>query len=271
MIAGHFPSRILHLALVLLPLAIPALAKDAPLQTIDWPATGTPAVRFTFDRFKQLQGMGNMHAFVMDTTAQNLSTRLIQSERFSIYLFDKNKVRIGEDVIALRNLGAGETVKFETTVTTSGVPASVSLENIAEAAKAISLTVNSTPQGATLQLDGTEQGTTPRIIKVGVGKHTLTFSKEGFIAGNFPLEITPDDVSGGTVSYELGAAAFDSIELRDGSVLNGDLISISGMDVEIRVGGIIQHLDRNKIKRVMLTQRDVPAPTPPPAASANPR
>ncbi len=41
----------------------------------------------------------------------------------------------------------------------------------------------------------------------------------------------------------------DSIELRDGSLLTGDLVSISGMDVEIRVGGIIQHLDRNKIKR----------------------
>jgi hypothetical protein len=271
MTTALFPSRILRPAIVLLLLTIPALAKDAPLQVIDWPATGTPAVRFTFDKFKQLQGMGNMHAYVMDTTAQNLSPKLIPNARFSVYLFDKNKVRIGEDVIALKNLGAGETVKFETTVTTSGAPVSVTLENMTEAVKAVSLTVNSTPQGATLQLDGTEQGTTPRIIKVGAGKHTLTFAKEGFIAGNFPLEITADDVSGGTVSYELGAAAFDSIELRDGSVLNGDLISIAGMDVEIRVGGAIQHLDRNKIKRVMLTQRDVPAPTPPPAASTDPR
>ena len=215
--------------------------------------------------------MGNMHAFVMDTTAQNLSPRLIPSAEFSVHLFDVNKVQIGKDIIALRNLGPGETEKFETTVTTSGVPASVSIENIAEAAKAVSLTVNSTPQGAALQLDGTDQGTTPRVIKLGVGKHTLSFSKEGFIAGDFPLEIKADDVSGGTVSYSLGAVVFDSIELRDGSVLNGDLISISGMDVEIRVGGVIQHLDRNKIKRVTLTQRDVPAPTPPPQASTNPR
>jgi hypothetical protein len=69
------------------------------------------------------------------------------------------------------------------------------------------------------------------------------------------------------LSYELGAAAYDSIELRDGSVLNGDLVSISGMDVEIRVGGLIQHMDRNKIKRVMLTQRDPPSPTPLPPAT----
>jgi hypothetical protein len=108
------------------------------------------------------------------------------------------------------------------------------------------------------------------MIYVGAGKHTLAFSKEGFTAGNFPLEISRDDVSGGTVSYELGASAFDSIELRDGSVLNGDLVSISGMDVEIRVGGSIQHIDRNKIKRVMLTQREAPAANLPPTTAPNP-
>ena len=52
----------------------PALAKDTPLQTIDWPATGTPVVRFTFGKFKSLPGMGSLHGYVMDTTAQNLST-----------------------------------------------------------------------------------------------------------------------------------------------------------------------------------------------------
>jgi PEGA domain len=128
--------------------------------------------------------------------------------------------------------------------------------------------VNSIPQGAVVKLDQIEAGTTPRIIEVAVGKHTLTFSKEGFTAGAYPLEISPQDVSGGSVTYELGASAFDSIELRDGSVLNGDLVSISGMDVEIRVGGTIQHIDRNKIKRAMFVQRgtvlpNLPAATPP--------
>jgi len=266
MIRALLPSRIPRLALVLLLLTVPALAKDAPLQVIDWPATGETAVRFTFGKFKALPGMGNMHGYVMDIAAENRSPRLIPAARFSLYLFDKDKVRVGEDVIALSNVGAGETVKFETTVTTSGPPVAVSLQYISETAKIVSFTVNSTPQGATLKLDGTEAGTTPRIIRVGIGKHVLTFSKEGFVTGTFPLETTADDVSGGTVSYELGTAAYDSIELRDGSVLNGDLVSVSGMDVEIRVGGVIQHLDRNKIKRVMLTQRNPPDPTPPPAA-----
>jgi hypothetical protein len=254
--------------LALLPLA--AQAKDTVLQTIDWPATGTPVIRFTFSKFKELTGGGRLRGFVMDTKAENLSPRAIANARFSVYLFDKNKVRIGEDMIALTNVGAGEIVKFETSVAASGTPVSVSVQDMAQSPRAISMTVNSTPQGAMLKLDGTEVGVTPRIINVNVGRHTLSFSKEGFTAGNFPLEISAADVSGGTVSYELGASAFDSIELRDGSVLNGDLVSISGMDAEIRVGGSIQHVDRNKIKRVMLTQRDAPTPNLPPAVQSQP-
>jgi hypothetical protein len=259
--------RFFRLILALVVLTLSALAKDAPLQVIDWPATGTPEVRFTFGKFKALPGMSNLHGYVMDTAAENLSTRLIPSERFSIYLFDKNKARIGEDTIALSNVGPGETVKFQTTVMASGTPVSVSIQETGQIPKSISLTVNSVPQGAMLKVDGTEAGTTPRMITVGAGRHTLNFSKEGFVAGNFPLEISRDDVSGGTVSYELGASAFDSIELRDGSVLNGDLVSIAGMDVEIRVGGVLQHIDRNKVKRVMLVQREAPAPNLPPVAA----
>ena len=261
-------SRRLGVLLMFLLLTFQALAKDTPLQTIDWPATGDPVLRFTFGKFKALPGMGSLHGYVMDTTAQNLSPRLIPAARFSIYLFDKNKVRVGEDVISVSNLGPGETVKFETTINASGLPVSITLNEIVQTAKVISITINSTPQGAMLKVDGVESGATPRMIRVGAGRHMLTFTKEGFTAGNFPLEISRDDVSGGSVTYELGAAAFDSIELRDGSVLNGDLVSISGMDVEVRVGGNLQHIDRNKIKRVMLVQRDAPkADLPPPAAN----
>jgi hypothetical protein len=55
--------------------------------------------------------------------------------------------------------------------------------------------------------------------------------------------------------------------LRDGSVLNGDLVSVSGMDVEIRVGGNLQHIDRNRIKRIMLVQRDEPRQDLPPPST----
>ena len=66
----------------------------------------------------------------------------------------------------------------------------------------------------------------------------------------------PRDASGGSVSYELGTSSHDTIELRDGSVLSGDLLSVDAKQVEIRIGGNIQTFDRNQINRILLTQRD---------------
>lgn len=248
-------------------LALPVFAKQRPLQVVDWPSSGTPVLRFTFGRFKSLPGMGSLHGYVMDTTAQNLSNRVIASERFSVYLFDKKHERVGQDVIGVSNVGPGETVKFETTVTASDEPVSLALEEIVPPTHAITLTINSTPQGALLDVDGKQEGTTPRIISVGPGHHTLSFSKEGFNRGVFPLDIGRNDVSGGTINFDLGAASYDTIELRDGTTLNGDLVSISGMDVEIRIGGVIQHLNRNSVKRILLVQREQPQSTPLPAPS----
>jgi hypothetical protein len=116
--------------------------------------------------------------------------------------------------------------------------------------------VNSVPQGATVRVDGTEAGVTPKIIQVPPGKHVLEFSKEGFNTGHFPLEITPDDASGGSVSYELGSTAHDTIELRDGSVLNADVESVSATEVLIRIGGNVQRFNRNQVKRIGLVPRE---------------
>ena len=77
----------------------------------------------------------------------------------------------------------------------------------------------------------------------------LDFNKSGFSPGKFPFEIAPDDASGGSVSFELGTSAHDTVELRDGSILSGDLVSISGMDVVVKVGGNNQSLSRNQVKR----------------------
>lgn len=92
-----------------------------------------------------------------------------------------------------------------------------------------------------------------------MGKHILEFSKEGFNPGRFPFETGVDDASGGSVSFELGTLAHDTIELRDGSVLTGDLVSVSGMEIVIKVGGSEQHLNRNQIKRILLVEREAPA------------
>lgn len=238
-------------------------AKDPPPQIIVWPDHGSPVMRFTFGKFKEVGSVGNERTFMTETTAENLWSKTIPNATFTLYLYDRNKVRIGEATVNVSNVGPGETVKFQTTIASSGPPVSLSLAarsvpkelGPAAPARTVSITINTVPQGATAKLDGAEIGTTPKMAQVPVGKHTLEFTKEGFNPGKFPFEIGPDDVSGGSVSFELGTSAHDTIELRDGSVMSGDLVSVSGMEIIIHMGGSDQKLDRNQVKRILFVQR----------------
>ncbi len=243
-----------------------ASAKEQPAQTVTWPESGTPILRFTFTKFREVSAFRNERTYVTDTTVENLWTKAIPEAAFSLYLYDKNHTRIGDGYISLSNVGRGQLVKFQTTVNASGAPVSVSLNarslpqelGALAPARRISMTINSVPQGAALKVDGVDSGTTPKIAQLTLGKHILQFSKDGFNPGTFPLEIGFDDASGGSVSYELGTSAHDTIELRDGTVLSGDLLSIDTNEVTVRVGGSPQHFDRNQVKRILLVERDRP-------------
>ncbi|HTR22699.1 MAG TPA: PEGA domain-containing protein [Terriglobales bacterium] len=252
------------LLFLLLTAAASMSAKDIPSQVITWPQTGSPIVRISLGKAKELSSISSQRNYVIETTAENLWDKKIPRMGFNLYIYDKNKVRIGDAWITLENVTPGQTVKFETTIHTVGVPVSfelipnslpAELQPLAPPRK-ITITVNSVPQGANLSVDGEPAGTTPKLVQLAVGKHSLEFTKEGFNHGKFPVEIGPDDASGGSVSYELGSAAHDTIELRDGSVTSGDLVSVSGMQVQIRIGGNTQTFDRNQIKRISLTERD---------------
>jgi hypothetical protein len=207
------------------------------------------------------------HSYSMDVTAENLWGKAIKNATFEVYFFDKSNIRISTGNIYLNNVAVGETVKFPMMFTASGLPASMKLapdvlpEELgpAKPPRTISLTVNSVPQGAALKVDGNESGTTPQLIQVGTGKHELEFAKEGFNPGHFTINIGPNDASGGSVSYELGTAAHDTIELRDGSVLTGDLQTVTATEVKVTVGGTTQTLDRNKVRRILLIERNGPA------------
>lgn len=248
-----------------------AYAKDPPAQVITWPENGTPVFRFTFGKFKEVGSLGSERSYVTETTAENLWSKPIGNANFALYLYDKNKVRIAEATMNVSNVAPGETVKFQTTIASSGPPASLSVvarylpKELAPLAppRTVSITVNTIPQGATAKVDGVEVGTTPKIVQVAVGKHLLEFTREGFNPGRFPFEIGPDDASGGSVSFELGTSAHDTIELRDGSVLTGDVVSVSGMEIVIKIGGSDQRLNRNQVKRILFVERE-------PIAAANP-
>jgi hypothetical protein len=92
-------------------------AKDVPFQTLDWPDSGSPVLRFTFSKFKLLMnGEGKEHTYLTDATAENLATKNLENVSLSLYVFDKVHARIGDGQINLSNVGPGETVKFEITL-----------------------------------------------------------------------------------------------------------------------------------------------------------
>src|SRR5579872_2126409 len=154
--------RVLSAGLLCLLCALHMRAKDLPSQVVLWPESGTPVLRFSFGKFKEIGSMGNQRTYVTDTTAENLWSKAISNASFSLYLFDKNKARIGEGFVTLNSVGAGQTVKFQTTIGASGAPVSVSLVaqylppelKPAQPPRTVSVTVNSVPQGALLRIDG---------------------------------------------------------------------------------------------------------------------
>lgn len=260
-----FGNRIVYSLLLAIAVSF-CQAKEPPAQEIVWPASGTPVLRFSFGKFKQMGSLGKQHAYQIDTTAENVWNKRISKADFLFYVFDKDKARIGEGYISVSNINPGEVVKFQTAVDTTGTPLSVSLVPRSLPPelgsylppKTISMTVNSVPQGADIKIDGQPAGITPKVVQVAPGKHLLEFSKEGFNVGKFPLEVGPEDASGGSVSYELGTSAHDTVELRDGTLLNGDLESVTATEVVVRVGGSLQHLNRNQVKRIGLVEREMP-------------
>src|SRR5438034_153145 len=95
------PRLLFVTALLGLIMPVTSLAKDQPGQVVMWPDSGTPVLRFTFGRFKEIGGVASQHTYVSDTTAENLWGKNISDATFSLYLFDKNKTRVGEGYITL--------------------------------------------------------------------------------------------------------------------------------------------------------------------------
>ena len=85
------------------------------------------------------------------------------------------------------------------------------------------------------------------------------------------MDVTPDELPGGSITVELGGLSRDTVELRDGSVVLGDVVSLSMTQVVVRADGKDQTYDRNHIKKIMLVEREVtlqpsvtqPVPTQP--------
>jgi hypothetical protein len=241
-----------------------AFGKDA-LPPVSWPAD-KPLMRFVVSKVNHIGSYQGEQTYILDLGITNVSGKPIPQATFTFYLFNKQKVRVGQGYIDLVNVSPNETVKMQVNAQALGAPATFTVipqrlpAELAGAVppKVIAVTVYSVPSGAKLSVDGKAIGTTPIVSQMVPGSHTLTFTKEGYTPGTFPMVVAPDQMSGGSVSFELGSAAHDTIELRDGTVVNGDLQSIDATQVVVTVGGAPQKFDRNQVKRVLLIERDQP-------------
>src|SRR4029077_17381289 len=92
-------------------------------------------------------------------------------------------------------------------------------------------------------------------VRVTIGSHTLAFSKEGYASGSTPVDIKPDEAPGGSITFELGGLSHDNIELRGGTVLQGDVLSMNMTSVVVRVDGREQTYDRNLVQKIILVER----------------
>ena len=119
--------RVVFLFVVITVLASQLFAKDQAPQVITWPATGTPILRFSFAKFKEISSLGNHRSYMVDTVANNLWDKKTSHIGFAVYFYDKDKVRIGDGWITLQDVAPGQTVKFETTFSASGTPVSLEL------------------------------------------------------------------------------------------------------------------------------------------------
>jgi len=234
-------------------------AKDAPI-TLLWPQD-KPAIKLTFGKFQQIAVLAGQSTFVCDVVVENLTDKPVPHASFTVYGNDKNNVRIGEGLLLVSDLNPQQQVKVRLQFTSVGVPSSLSLsakkDMLSAGAKTIPLRVLSVPPGAKLKVDGQDAGVTPVMVKLTIGSHSLDLTKEGYAPGSTPFEVTPDELPGGSITVELGGLSRDTVELRDGTVLLGEVLSMSLTAVVVSIDGKEQALERNQVKKMILIERQV--------------
>ena len=237
-----------------------AFAKKPDLVMM-WPPE-SPTLKLTFGTFHEVGSYLGKLSLVSDVTVQNLTAKSMPRAAFNVSLLDRNNVRLGNGLLIIEDLNPGQSAKVQFQCNSVGQPAMLNLAannsgGVPTSTKAIPITIISVPPGATLKVDNQTMSMTPVTVRMMGGTHNLELHKEGYADAKTPLDVNPDEAPGGSITITLGGIASDVIELRDGSILNGDVLSMSLESVVINVQGNQQTFDRNKIKKMFLVERTV--------------
>ena len=260
--------RHLAIALCLTSSASFALAKDkkssdkAQPMVLLWPDQGSPTLKLSFDPFTKLAAYNGQLSLQSKVLIENMSGKRIPQASLTVYMMDKAGVRVGNGTLSMSDLDPGQQVRLSFQVFSVGIPVSLKLvahddpSGIPTSLKTIPLKIVSVPPAAALKVDGHDVGITPITVPLTIGNHILSFSKEGYAAGSTPVDIKSDEAPGGSITFELGGISQDNVELRDGTILKGDVLSVNMTSVQLRVDGKDQTYDRNQVRKIMLVQRE---------------
>ena len=176
--------------------------RPGPSVVMLWPNAEKPTLKLTFGKFQQVGAYAGQISLMSQVMVENVSGKPIARASFTVYLLDKGKVRIGDGVLNVSDLGVGQQAKIAFQFRSIGVPVSLNLrarndaEGVPTSMRTVSLKVISIPSGANLKVDDHDEGVTPRTVDFTVGTHTLEFRKEGYATGSTPVEITQDELPG---------------------------------------------------------------------------
>lgn len=253
-------ARACLLSLFVILLSAHLLAKDEPAMVLLWPSQDNPTLKLTFGRFRNLGGFEGKMSLITDVIVENLSSKVIPQASFSVSLLDKDRIRIGNGLLVVNDLNPGESAKVQFQCESVGPPATLSIGaknsgGVPTSFKTIPLQVISIPPGASLKVDGKDAGLTPTTLNLTVGNHNLELQKDGYALTTTPVDIAADDAPNGSVKITLGGLSNDIVQLRDGSSLNGDVMSMSLDSIVLRVDGKDRAIDRNQVSKIFLVER----------------
>lgn len=240
--------------LVLLAGAVCVLAADTVLT---WPPEGQASLKFTIGKLRQVNSYSGQTDYVADVNVTNLGTKPVSFASFYVYLLDKGQKRIGEGYIELSNIGPGQQVKVPLTAHAMGNVASMQLQPQhlpSDEPRKVTVNIATLPAGASFKVDGQDAGMTPKAVQLIPGKHKLEFSKEGYAPGSTDVDVTAGSLPS-IVNYELAGLSQDTIVLRDGTVLLGDVASVTASVLTVKVNGRLRKVDRNQVAKVLFVER----------------
>lgn len=250
-------SKAIFVSLFVMACVFVAFAADTVLT---WPADGRdPVVKVTVGRMRQVNSTAGQTDYAAEATVENVGKKPLPMASFYLYLLDKNKKRIGEGYFELTNLAVGQQAKVAVTAHAMGSIASMELQPQhlpSDEPVKVKVAVASKPAGASLKVDGQDSGYTPQTLMLLPGKHTIELTKEGFAAASAPVEVTGGSMPQG-VNVELSPATQDTVVLRDGSVVLGDVSSVTMATVTVKVSGKVKSYPRNQVARVVFVERTV--------------